>query len=257
MPDKPKYSVLTYIYNNYEIVHEVKEKDPDAEYILVTDDPNLKSNTWTVVYDPIGDMSPWSKMYTIRFKPFNYVNSDIVVRIDGSIEIRKSLRPLVDTFIAGNYDRCMMLHPDRNTFEPELDCWVTYRGYNSKCRDRCLDMMRKMGYDLHYKGLFQGCFEIVRNNTVNRDINNLTLGLMYYTGGDTIDRVDQHITSFVINHFFSDKIKILPVSESIITNGKLMQWYVHHSNKPIIKPQTIPQMMFNIPCVPWDYIYNK
>ena len=46
-----KYSVLCYIFNGYEQVREVQEKDPNAEYILVTDDPKLKSKTWKVVYD--------------------------------------------------------------------------------------------------------------------------------------------------------------------------------------------------------------
>ena len=46
-----KYSILCYIINNYENVKEVIEKDPNAEYILVTDDKNLKSSTWNVVYD--------------------------------------------------------------------------------------------------------------------------------------------------------------------------------------------------------------
>ena len=41
-----KYSVLTYIIGDYEIVHEVKEKSPNAEYILVTDNPNIKSDTF-------------------------------------------------------------------------------------------------------------------------------------------------------------------------------------------------------------------
>ena len=38
-----RYTVLTYIFNDYERVHEVKEKDPDADYVLVTDDPHLTS----------------------------------------------------------------------------------------------------------------------------------------------------------------------------------------------------------------------
>ena len=45
-----KYTVLTYIFGgNYERVHEVKVKDPNADYILVTDDPTLTSKTWRVV----------------------------------------------------------------------------------------------------------------------------------------------------------------------------------------------------------------
>ncbi len=48
-----RYTVLTYIFNGYEQVHEVGEKDFDADYVLVTDDPNLKSETWRVIYDPM------------------------------------------------------------------------------------------------------------------------------------------------------------------------------------------------------------
>ena len=39
---KKRYSVLTYIFNGYEKVHEIIEKDEDAEYILVTDDPGTR-----------------------------------------------------------------------------------------------------------------------------------------------------------------------------------------------------------------------
>ena len=46
-----KYSVLTFIFGDYEIVREIKEPSPDAEYILVTDNHNLKSDTWKIVYD--------------------------------------------------------------------------------------------------------------------------------------------------------------------------------------------------------------
>ena len=38
-----RYTVLTYIFNGYEQVHEVGEKDPKADYVLVTDDPKLTS----------------------------------------------------------------------------------------------------------------------------------------------------------------------------------------------------------------------
>lgn len=48
MSDK-KYSILTYIIGDYEFPREILEKDPDTEYILVTDNPKIKSDTWTVV----------------------------------------------------------------------------------------------------------------------------------------------------------------------------------------------------------------
>ena len=98
-----RYTVLTYIFNGYELVHEVKEKDPDADYVLVTDDPHLTSETWQVIYDPMPRYSPFAKCYTVRFHPFRYADTNIIVRVDGSIGINKSLKPIVDEFERGKY----------------------------------------------------------------------------------------------------------------------------------------------------------
>lgn len=49
---KYKYTILTFIIGkNYELLHEIVNKQNDVEYVLVTDDKELKSNTWNIVYD--------------------------------------------------------------------------------------------------------------------------------------------------------------------------------------------------------------
>ena len=188
----------------------------------------------------------------VRFHPFEYAHTDTVVRLDSSIGIKKSLAPIIEAFRAGDYDRCLLIHPTRNTFPDELAVWVRDRHYSQEVADRCLKMMKAWGYDFDEKGLFQGTFEIVRNTEVNRDINRMVYHLMKYTGGEDIDRVDQHITTFVIHTQFPD-LKILPVSENLITmDSPYMQWYLHHSMVPIANPKKIAPMMFNQPCECWD-----
>jgi hypothetical protein len=253
-PREAKYTVMTYIFGGYEFPHEVMEKDPDAEYLLITDDKNLKSATWQVIYDPsLAGRNPIESNYDVRLHPFRYAHTDVVVRIDGSIELKKSLAPLLKAFNDGGYDRCLMIHPARNNFAQELECWVTQRHYPQEVADRTLTMMKAWGYDLDYQGMFQGCFEIVRNTEKNRDINRLTYQLMKYTGGEeVIDSLDQHIFSFVVNTLHQD-LKVLPVSENLITMGsKLAQWYIHKSMRPISNPNKIAPMMFNKPCECWD-----
>lgn len=247
-----KYTVMTYIFGDYEFPHEVMEKDPDAEYLLITDDPNLKSATWDVICDPsLAGRNPIESNYDVRLHPFRYAHTDVVVRIDGSIELKKSLAPLLKDFNDGGYDRCLMIHPARNNFEQELECWITQRHYPQEVADRTLRMMKAWGYDLDYQGMFQGCFEIVRNTEKNRDINRLTYHLMKYTGGeDVIDRLDQHIFSFVVNTLHQD-LKVLPVSENLVTHSQFAQWYFHNSMRPITKLVEIQPMMFNQPCECW------
>ena len=49
---KFKYTILSFIIGkNYERVHEIKNKQDDVEYLLITDDPELESDTWTVIID--------------------------------------------------------------------------------------------------------------------------------------------------------------------------------------------------------------
>ena len=254
-----RYTVLTYIFGGYEQVHEIGEKDPDAEYILVTDDPNLKSDTWQVIHDPMPRHSVFGKCYEVRFHPFRYAKTSTVIRVDGSIEVRKPLTVFVDELERGNYDRCMMIHPHRDNFPKEYDVWVRYRSYPREQAAKCLTLMERMGYDFGYRGMFQGCFEVVKDTPVNRDVNDMTFGLLcaLATNGK-IERIDQTVTSFVLNRFFADRISILPVCEDIITDGNLMRWYLHHSKRPIpLKKDTIQPMMFNREVEVWKPQYDN
>lgn len=249
-----RYSVLTYIFNRYDWLREVQQPDPEAEYICVTDDRNLRSNTWKLVYDDkLDGLSPFDKCYEVRFHPFRYVNSDICLRVDGSVLCKQSPAPVIDKFEEGRYDRCLMIHPARNRMEPEYDIWCRCRRYPRQQADRCLEMMRQLGYDMNYRGLYQGCFEILRNNEINTEINTLTFDFLLDLGTEDgrIERLDQTITSFVINRMFADKLHVLPVSESMVTRSPYFQWYIHRSDRPIADAKKIPPYLFNEPCEPW------
>ena len=227
-----RYTVLTYIINNYEQVHEIINKDPEAEYILVTDNKELTSNTWTVVYDDtIKNLSTFDKCYAVRFNCFKYSHANICVRIDGSIEVKHSLKPIIDAFEEGNYDACLMPHPFNNNFIDEYNIWVEWRGYAKSQAKHCIDSMRQKGYDFNYKGLFQCCFSIQRIGELTDSIDKLTLEYLKELGQDgMIERIDQIPFSYIMNTFFSH-IKILPISEQILRSYYL-QWYKHNSMIP-------------------------
>ena len=227
-----RYSVLTYNIQHYEVVHEIIEKDPEAEYLLITDDQNLKSDTWEVIYDErLEGLSTFDKCYSIRFDLFRYCHSDICVRIDGNIGIKRNLKHLVDIFENGNYDAALMPHPLRDNFIDEYNEWVKVRAYPIQQAERCLDIMRQGGYDFNYKGLFQLCFSINRKGRITSDIDRMTIELMKKMGKENeIERIDQIPFSYIMNKYFSH-LKILPVSEQII-RSPYMTWYNHGCNEP-------------------------
>lgn len=245
------YTVLTYIFNRYEAVHEIGRKDPDAEYILVTDDPTLKSDTWTIVYDAsLDDLSPFDKCYIVRFHPFRYAHTDIVVRLDASISVLKPLAPIVSAFVDGGFDRCLMIHPLRDNIPDEYEAWVTQRGYPPDQAEKCLGFIESLGCDLSKKGLFQCGFEIVRNSSVNAWINEITYLLLRALGTDgKIERIDQTVFTLVANNLFSDRLKVMPVGEDLITDGRMMQMCYHGTLRKVPKKEnTIMPVMFGKPC---------
>lgn len=249
-----RYTVLTYIFGGYEKVHEVVEKDPGADYILVTDSPSLRSSTWRVVLDEMPGLNAIEKMYEVRYHPFRYARTKFVVRLDGAIGINRPLMRIIDKMESGNFDRCLMIHPRRNTLREEYAAWVRRRGYPEANAGRILSFTRRAGYDPRYRGLFQSCFEVVRACGINSEINEQTFKLLKELSPDGhTDRIDQTLLSFVINRHFSERLRVLPVSESIVTDGNLMTWYKHNSSEVNRSRQTIAPMMFNRPCKPWDH----
>ena len=222
-----RYTVLSYIIGHYEDVHEIREKDPEAEYILVTDDHKLCSKSWTIVCDnDLDRLSVWEKCYQIRFHPFKYCHSPICFRIDGSVGVLRSLRPIVDVFEKGEYDMGLMLHPIRDNFRAEYDVWIKSRGYPPEQAEKCLSYMVSHGYDLTYRGLFQMTVSIQRRNVMTEEINSATFETMRKVspvGG--FERLDQTIFSFILNSRYSH-LKIMPLSERLLRSA-FLQWYHH------------------------------
>lgn len=231
-PDSPRYTVLCYNINHYEIVHEIKEKDPEAEYLMITDDPSLQSQTWKVIYDKnLQGMSTFDKCYAIRFGLFKYAHADICLYLDANIGVNRSLKKLIDIFEDGNYDMSMMPHPLNSTFLPEYKTWIKIRSYPKSQAVKFFKLLQDSKYDLNYRSLFQGCFKIVRRGKLNDDFDRMTLAFLKYLGTENeIERLDQTIYSFVMNQWFRD-IKLLPVSEQILRSS-YMTWFWHASNNP-------------------------
>lgn len=237
MEKKFKYSVLTYNIGGYEILHELEYKDDDVEYIYATDDRSITSSTWNVVYvDNPHPEDSFDLCYQIRFNPFDYVTTDIVIRIDGSMGVAGNLDYLVDYFNKNNYDICLEMHPTRMNQYDEYVAWVQQRNYPLEQANKVLSFMAMAeGYDVKKNiGLYQYNFMIQRKNKINLDLNRMTLSLCKYLApeGKEVDRLDQTIGSFVINKYFN-KLKVLPVSQGVAISGKYFKWYAHNSNKQL------------------------
>ena len=97
-----KYSVLTFVFNDYDFIREPLELSNDCEYILVTDNKDIKSTKWNIKYLPkeYENASGFTKSFYVRYHPFEFVSTDVCIVLDGSNQIKKPLDKLVNDFLS-------------------------------------------------------------------------------------------------------------------------------------------------------------
>lgn len=243
-----KYTVLTYIIGNYEKVHEIKfdtkTLTPNVEYLLVTDNENLKSDTWTVIYDKDLDnntQTSFDKVFSIRYGLFKYATNDICLRIDGSIGINKPLTPIIKLFVDGGYDACLNIHPGRTFLIDEYNAWIGFRNFPLKEAQTHLDyIVNVLGYDIHTKGLIEQNFAINIKNDLTKNIDNDMLKILRNVGNGQCTRLDQTLFTAYLS-LKHPKNKYMFVDDYHLFND-YMTWYQHASDNPyfVNKRQVTP-----------------
>ena len=241
-----RYTVMTIIIGDYEMLHEVEEKSPNARYLCITDREDLKSDTWEVVYDQQLQGSAFNKVMDIRWHPWRYTKDDIIISIDGSIGIRQNLDDLIIAFRNGGYDLSLMVHPYRSTADAEYSVWVSRRSYPVARARWHREMMMRMGYDTAaYRGLYEMAFMIRRRCRLVEDWNETNCGLLRVAGQGELDRLDQVLVSFSLNKWFNHA-RVMWVSEMVI-HSRWLTWYQHNSCKPAVPAGFIQPYGFNKP----------
>lgn len=262
MPSDKKYTVLSFNIGNYEQPREVKHPSPDAEYIYVTDNPDVTSDTWNVIH--IENLHPednFSTCWQIRYNPFKYASTDTVIKVDGSMQVVGNTDELIDYFNqkGDEFDIGLCIHPYNNIMAKEYDLWCATRGYSRKQADKVLAFMTEKGYDTNaYKGLYQYNFMIQRNNAVNNEINTTTLEALHLLAdeGKLVDRLDQTIGSFFLNKYFSDRIRVMALDQRIAFS-KYFRWHKHGTNrKYYFAGGMIEPWLFNQPAKMADIDYG-
>ena len=228
-----KYSVLMYNFNDYEIMREPKEVDPECEYIYVTDNPKYQNETkvWNVIVDKMDGLSDFEKVYSVKYNPFKYCTTDTVIELDGSIQIYKKLDQLYNDFNASGCELGVIVHPLRFSITNEYEIWKMCRKYPEEQKQKCLKAMISMGYDFNYKGLYETTVRIVKNTIKNKMINESTFELLKKLD-DKIERIDRCIFSFLINHLYNDT-SVFPMSEQII-HSDFMKLNYHNKDEVVI-----------------------
>lgn len=185
-----KYSVLTCIFNNYEVIREIPNPRPDVEYVLVTDDPNLKSNVWKIILVDsfFKDMSGYAKAFYVKYHPWEFVESNAFIWIDGSIQILEDFTDdVMMPFINSNYELMELVNTITNQGDWELNRWCEneFHGFN---KEQC-DLAKKLftGEPWHDETQVQTTIYAAKNTRLVNLVNNRTWDIMRCNAGHEHD----------------------------------------------------------------------
>lgn len=229
MENKKRYTVLTYLFGGYEQLKEIDKKDENAEYICVTDNPEMKSETWRILpFVNAEGVSGFEKTLFVRYHPFLFCNTDIVITVDASVKIFDSLKPMVDDFEDGNYEYAVIPHSVRCNFVDEYNAWIKLRNYDVKQALSNYRFFESYHYPLggDKDGLIQATVIIQRKSPVVSAIDEMTFRTCKFLVKDGIERIDQIVLTFVLNAFFKE-VPTMFIEEECI-HSSLMQWHDHN-----------------------------
>lgn len=114
--------------------------NPDWEYHLFTDNPNLQSDYWTI-HLMAGDVTTARK---IKIQTNKYVKYDVRLWMDMSMVLKVNPEEIL-TFM-GDADFCVKIHPERETTFQEIDAAIDYKRMSPSYREPLREMFNKLGY---------------------------------------------------------------------------------------------------------------
>lgn len=230
-----RYTVISYVFNNYDKLNEIKDVGNDVRYLLITDNKKLKSKTWEIhhytEYECLQQFSDvWAIMYYIRFHPFEFCDTYVSIYLDASICINKPLDKLYNDFMSSNAEYGLAIHPYRNNVYDELKAWQTGRGLPVAEVNAQKKLFGKTQFNKMV--LFQAGVLLRKRGKVSEAIDGLTWAFLRLTAsGYSVARVDQTILSYVIATYMSSA-KFFLFSQHILQSSYLT-WYAHGTRQPI------------------------
>lgn len=219
-----KIAVVTYIFGeNKEKLREPLVKEDDVEYICVTDQ-DLVSETWKIIKDPMPDIPNLrDKFVHVKYNPFKYTDADIIVVIDGSVEVKTSMKKFIP--LMEENELLLKKHPGRDNLADELTAWRRLRKMPVDEVNKFHAFASKLGFDLKSKMLVESCVLIFKNDDKIKNLCSSVIGLMQMLSNDPsrLIMTNQCALTFLLQTYFKD------VKFSWINQCEYFNRYGHNS----------------------------
>lgn len=222
-----KCAVITYIFGkNKELLREPKYVSQNIEYICVTDQKNLSSKCWKIVYDSMPNVkSLRDKFVYVKFNPFKYTNADKICVIDSSLEIKENLMPLFDEL---DSVQCIFKkHSIRKNLNAELPVWRG-RGLKNETITRFNIMAKHDKINLKDIQLIESCVFFIHNNSFCKELCLIVIDYMKLLGDNgNLIITNQCPLSYIISLYYKDECIFIDYNVQKLFFNR----YEHNTNK--------------------------
>lgn len=234
-----KYTLLTFNFNGYDSRHSHYYSN-NFDYILVSDKES--ESPWTVKYpEHIRNMDDWEKSLYVRYHPFEFTDSDIVIVIDGSLIITKGIEDFASSFESGKYDMGITISNQTYCME-RIIRWYSKNRISIAERDVLSKYLKDSGMSF-YKGCMSAGARIIRRNDQTMQWQEYTYKKLYEYGVNQKPiRLDEVVSTITICKDFP-QIKCAPFSPSII-DGEVFQCTYHSTGNILHPPVYISDFYF-------------
>lgn len=162
---KEKVCIYTCITGNYDDLHEV-EKEEGIDYICFTNNINLKSQSWKIVFikddNNLGNMI-LSRKIKILGHPLIENNYDISIWVDGAIQVRGNIKQFLNEYCAlDKYSMACFRHRLRDCVYEEAAACIIHRKEDACSVKEYLEFIENEKFPHHY-GLAE-CTVLVRRH---------------------------------------------------------------------------------------------
>lgn len=217
---------LSFNFNGYDAIH-THFISNDFNYVYVTD-RDINISGWTVIIDKkLSSMTPWEASLYVRYHPFEYVNDDIVVVIDGSISINPNVIDLIETFNTSQSDLGVMI-----SYQPScisrIANWTSSHLISLAESQAVRQWMRQNGYK-DYIGCFANGVKIMANTELVKQYNDQCYQTICELIPSKAVRLDEVVTTLILETLFPN-LKTIAFPMDII-NGYCFQYHVHGTTK--------------------------
>ena len=227
---KYRYSILTFVFGGYDRIRTPRIQDPEAEYVCITDH-QVQVPGWKIVVDEkLKTKDPIYASYYIRYHAHEYVDSDIIVVVDASIQINDSLYPIIDMFHRTESQMSVMLTDFKNA-EDKINYWICCLKRGS---DHDLNAIREFLKETgtnELRGSTGAAFTIYRPVDPVVEYFEYCWKKCLELGEDGVPNRMDEVVSHVLLRDYQDQIKIFSLSIQII-QSTYMTYCAHLSDKP-------------------------